>query len=144
MGSEANISPEAITRQEYSKATDAWALGVLLYEMRTGLSPFEGSTHEETIFKIKEGEPHYPPLSPELADLIRLLLKKEPTERLVDTEAIRAHPWFELVNWSALHTKANKAPFVPQLKDEFDIGCFDKAFTKETFSPQQSFEGEVL
>lgn len=63
VGSEPMLSPEAVTSRQYSKATDAWAFGVMLYEMKTGLSPFVGGSPEETIHKIKHLDPPYPAMT---------------------------------------------------------------------------------
>lgn len=59
------------------------------------------------------------------------LLEKNPKDRLgaVSSEEIRAHPWFEKVNWNALISKSIKAPFVPILTSDVDISNFDEEFT---------------
>ena len=49
-----------------------------------------------------------------------------------DAVRIRAHPFFEGLDWEALLNRQIPAPFIPSVKGETDIRNFDKAFTKET------------
>jgi serum/glucocorticoid-regulated kinase 2 len=50
---------------------------------------------------------------------------------------IKAHPWFEGLNWIALFDKKLKAPFIPLVKSFSDVSNFDPEFTQcevESFS----------
>ena len=63
------------------------------------------------------------------------LLRMEPKERLGypdNAKAIKAHKFFEGINWDLLVEKKVTPPFVPTVKDEKDISQFDPYFTKET------------
>jgi hypothetical protein len=42
---------------------------------------------------------------------------------------IKAHPWFEKLNWEAVFKKMIKAPFIPKLSSDIDITNFDVEFT---------------
>lgn len=55
VGSEFYISPEMVTRREYSYASDYWALGVIIYQCLTGKVPFKGKTQDDTFDLIKRG-----------------------------------------------------------------------------------------
>ena len=46
------IAPEVLDGEEYSFGADVWALGVLLYELRTGVAPFAAAGQKEVCFKI--------------------------------------------------------------------------------------------
>jgi protein kinase A len=67
----------------YTNAIDWWGVGVVMYECLLGRLPFADNKSQEGLFqKILTHEPNYPDtLSPASADLIKLFLKKEPTER---------------------------------------------------------------
>jgi serine/threonine protein kinase len=67
----------------YTNAIDWWGVGVVMYECLVGRLPFADSKSQEALFqKIKYQEPIYPlTLPPAAIDLIKLFLKKEPTER---------------------------------------------------------------
>lgn len=77
------VAPEQARGHEVGPRADLFSFGVLLYEMVTGRSPFQGSTAAETLHRVM-AEPH-PPLPPSvpggLAALIHQLLQKAPELR---------------------------------------------------------------
>ena len=92
-GTDEYIPPELLTRQGVGCGTgDWWALGVMMYELRAGTTPFAqleaASKRGENIFYlIIKRDPLYEParLFPaELAQLLHGLLAKEPSKRLAD------------------------------------------------------------
>ncbi|CAJ1341201.1 unnamed protein product [Effrenium voratum] len=87
------MAPEMVRGQAYAASSDAWALGVCLYEMAALRRPFEANNQLALAKQIVD-EPE-PPLPEELpADLrsaISGLLTKEPEERLSLEEALQ-HP----------------------------------------------------
>ena len=50
------ISPEVIQNRPYGLQTDLWSLGCILYAMLTGTPPFECSTVQDTLVRIKSGK----------------------------------------------------------------------------------------
>ena len=57
-GTPSYMSPEITRKHEYDgKPVDVWALGVLLYVMITGTSPFKGTNEADLFKKIQKG--HY-------------------------------------------------------------------------------------
>ena len=86
LGTAAYMSPEAV-RGESGSATDVWALGVILYEMLAGASPFGSDDNplammyviaNETPKPLRDARPEVPD---EIVALVDALLEKDPTER---------------------------------------------------------------
>lgn len=85
MGTINYMSPEQARAGAVDERTDIWSVGVMLYEMVTGVIPFGGPTTSHTLVQIIEQEP--PPLSKatdapaELQRIIRKAMAKSPDER---------------------------------------------------------------
>ena len=81
----------------------------------------------------------------EAKDLISLLLVTNPKKRLgygpEGSIKIKAHPYFEGINWDDAWNRKLTPPFVPNLKGETDLIYFDKMFTDEKI--EGSKESEV-
>jgi serine/threonine protein kinase len=87
------LPPEMIENRAHDEKVDLWSLGVLCYELLVGKPPFETPTHDATYQKIVRVEYSTPSsMSPDAADLIAKLLKKNPSERL-SLEYVMRHPW---------------------------------------------------
>ncbi|KAL4494602.1 hypothetical protein ABPG72_004504 [Tetrahymena utriculariae] len=108
------VSPEMLFESGYGKQVDHWALGVLIFEMITGHTPFEAKSQEELFEKIKFSQVTYPAcISPQLKSLLEGLFMKNPSKRLgaKGIEQIKKHPWFIKTNWESLKKKLLKAPY---------------------------------
>jgi len=82
------LAPEVLTETSYTRAVDWWGLGVLIYEMLVGESPFPGEDEEEVFDSIVNDEVRYPRhLSVEAISLMRRLLRRNPERRLGASEA---------------------------------------------------------
>ncbi|XP_037356566.2 serine/threonine-protein kinase N2 [Talpa occidentalis] len=130
------LAPEVLTETSYTRAVDWWGLGVLIYEMLVGESPFPGDDEEEVFDSIVNDEVRYPRfLSTEAISIMRRLLRRNPERRLgageKDAEDVKKHPFFRLVDWSALMDKKVKPPFVPTIRGREDVSNFDDEFTSE-------------
>ncbi|NXE94478.1 PKN2 kinase, partial [Menura novaehollandiae] len=130
------LAPEVLTDISYTRAVDWWGLGVLIYEMLVGESPFPGDDEEEVFDSIVNDEVRYPRfLSTEALSIIRKLLRKCPERRLgageKDAEEIKIQPFFKGIDWAALFARRLKPPFVPTLRDPTDISNFDEEFTSQ-------------
>jgi RNA polymerase sigma factor (sigma-70 family) len=80
------LSPEQVAGEEPSKEANLFSLGVLLFELLTGVSPFRGDTPLSTASRILSLAPApareiNPEIEPALSDLLDRLLAKEPQER---------------------------------------------------------------
>ncbi|XP_044309565.1 serine/threonine-protein kinase N1 isoform X1 [Varanus komodoensis] len=130
------LAPEVLTDTSYTRAVDWWGLGVLIYEMLVGESPFPGDDEEEVFDSIVNDEVRYPRfLSTEAIGIMRRLLRRNPERRLGsserDAEDVKKQPFFRSIDWEALLTRKIKPPFVPVIKGREDISNFDEEFTAE-------------
>nr|AML79361.1 putative LOV domain-containing protein [Peperomia fraseri] len=106
VGTEEYIAPEIITGAGHSSAVDWWALGILLYEMLYGYTPFRGKTRQKTFANILHKDLKFPrsiPVSIQVRQLIYRLLHRDPRNRLGSYEGaneIKQHPFFRGVNWA--------------------------------------------
>lgn len=89
------IAPEILAEAGHSFEVDIWAFGVMIYTLLVGRPTFECESVEDTYCKIKEVDYDFPPaipLSEEVKDLIRNVLKKNPAHRLTLSQ-MRQHPF---------------------------------------------------
>jgi len=114
------MAPEVILKRGHDAAADYWSLGVLLFEMITGSPPFYAADKQELKRQILGIEPHrsHVPLPPELSQnsrlLISQLLVRDPRTRLgarsQDLAMIKAHPFFNRLDWEKLLAKQLNSP----------------------------------
>jgi serine/threonine protein kinase len=76
MGTVKYMSPEQLREMELDERTDIWSLGVVLYEMLTGTTPFEARTPNGTIASIVAQHPPALVLSEELPSRFREIVEK--------------------------------------------------------------------
>uniref|UniRef100_A0A8C2Z9J2 protein kinase C n=1 Tax=Cyclopterus lumpus TaxID=8103 RepID=A0A8C2Z9J2_CYCLU len=139
------LAPEVLTDNTYTRSVDWWGLGVLVYEMLVGESPFPGDDEEEVFDSIVNDDVRFPRfLSPESVSLIQKLLQKNPEKRLgggeEDASEIKRHRFFKRMDWAALLAKDLPPPFLPVIRAEKDVSNFDEEFTrlKPVFTPPQT------
>ncbi|XP_075677336.1 uncharacterized protein LOC113795898 isoform X2 [Dermatophagoides pteronyssinus] len=130
------MAPEIIKGIKYNHSVDYWALGVVIYEMLVGTSPFNGTDEDELLWNVCNTEVHYPKfLSEQVKNLIVLLLKKNPQERLglpnSPAGEIVQQQWFHGIQWDSVEKCQLKPPFIPKLAHDADVSYFDQYFTKE-------------
>ncbi|XP_029731494.1 atypical protein kinase C isoform X2 [Aedes albopictus] len=140
------IAPEILRGEDYGFSVDWWALGVLLYEMLAGRSPFDiaGASEnpdqntEDYLFQvILEKTIRIPrSLSVKAASVLKGFLNKNPADRLgCNRNAafmdIVNHPFFKSIDWEALEQKQITPPFRPRLESDRDLANFPPEFTDE-------------
>ncbi|EDO41944.1 predicted protein [Nematostella vectensis] len=120
-GSPAYISPDVLSGAPYSgKASDMWALGVVLYTMLYGQFPFYDSVPHELFRKIKSAEfviPSDSPVSENTKSLIRLLLMLNPLKRLTASKVL-GFLQNTMSSWYSTATLAEPAQIVPDADEE--------------------------
>jgi serine/threonine-protein kinase len=95
MGTAQYLSPEQAQGFAVSAASDLYSIGVILYELLTGVVPFEGETAVAIAFKQVSAEPRPPsalnPSLPRSLDAVVLrALAKDPAERYADADQLIA------------------------------------------------------
>ncbi|OQV25171.1 Serine/threonine-protein kinase N2 [Hypsibius exemplaris] len=130
------LAPEVLTEASYTRAVDWWGLGVLIFEMLVGESPFPGEDEEEVFDSIVNEEVKYPRfLTIDAVGIIKKLLRKNPEKRLgageLDAEEIKKQPFFRSIKWVELLAKKMKPPFVPKITHREDVSNFDPEFTTQ-------------
>eukprot|EP00051_Salpingoeca_urceolata_P016843 m.226314 g.226314 ORF g.226314 m.226314 type:complete len:831 (-) comp18795_c0_seq6:158-2650(-) len=133
------MAPEMLdeTRGGHGKAVDWWSLGVLLWELVTGATPFvdsDSGDKEALSDRIQTLEPAFPDaFSATLRDVLSKLLVKDPKHRLgsgsTGTDNVKAHPFFSDIDWRQVYMRELVPPFQPTVKDDTDVGNFDAYFT---------------
>ncbi|CAF1698555.1 BnaC03g12530D [Brassica napus] len=105
VGTEEYIAPEIITGAGHTSAIDWWALGILLYEMLYGRTPFRGKNRQKTFANILHKDLTFPssiPVSLVGRQLINMLLNRDPRKRLGTkggANEIKQHAFFRGINW---------------------------------------------
>ncbi|XP_034397796.1 serine/threonine-protein kinase N2-like [Cyclopterus lumpus] len=129
------LAPEVLTDDNYTRAVDWWGMGVLIFEMLVGESPFPGEDEEEVFDSIVNDDVQYPEsLPPDVVCILQKLLKKNPLKRLGagerDATDVKGETFFETIDWEALLAKKATPPFLPSIKESLDVGNFDSEFTR--------------
>ncbi|CAA2933628.1 LOV domain-containing [Olea europaea subsp. europaea] len=106
VGTEEYIAPEIITGAGHASAVDWWALGILLYEMLYGYTPFRGKTRQKTFANVLHKDLKFSAskeVSLQAKQLMCRLLHRDPKKRLGSREGaneVKQHPFFRGVNWA--------------------------------------------
>uniref|UniRef100_A0A3B3TJD2 Rho-associated protein kinase n=1 Tax=Poecilia latipinna TaxID=48699 RepID=A0A3B3TJD2_9TELE len=152
------ISPEVLQSQggdgTYGQECDWWSVGVSLYELLVGETPFYAESLIGTYGKIMNHHnalvfPDDVEMSQNAKDLISAFL----TDRKVrlgrtGVDEIKRHPFFKDDQWTFDNIRDTVAPVVPELNSDIDTSNFDdievEKGTAETFPPPRAFTGNQL
>lgn len=110
----------------YDKSVDWWAVGILMYEMLIGVTPFFNRNQNVLLQKIQTSKVVFPDrkrykidFSDDFKDLVNKLLTKDQTQRLGagpnDYLDIMAHPFFKDIDIKKIEAQTIKPPYVPTI-----------------------------
>uniref|UniRef100_A0A668A8M9 Rho-associated protein kinase 1 n=1 Tax=Myripristis murdjan TaxID=586833 RepID=A0A668A8M9_9TELE len=152
------ISPEVLKSQGgdgyYGRECDWWSVGVFLYEMLVGDTPFYADSLVGTYSKIMNHKnaltfPDDSDISKDAKNLICAFL----TDREVrlgrnGVDEIKRHPFFKNDQWTWENIRETAAPVVPELSSDIDTSNFDDIEEdrgeEETFPIPKAFVGNQL
>ncbi|CCF57469.1 hypothetical protein KAFR_0C04780 [Kazachstania africana CBS 2517] len=147
VGTEEYIAPEVIRGNGHTAAVDWWTLGILIYEMLFGFTPFKGSNTNETFCNILKNEVTFPnnnDVSRNCKDLIKKLLCKNEQKRLgskMGAADIKRHPFFKKVQWSFLRNQ--EPPLIPVLTENgYDFTKLSKNKKRQDATNNEDLDGE--
>jgi mitogen-activated protein kinase-activated protein kinase 2 len=128
-------APEVLGPEKYDKSCDLWSLGVITYILLCGYPPFY-SKHGAAISpgmkkRIRDGQYTFPDnewknVSNDAKDLIKSLLKTEPTQRIT-IQQVMEHPWIlhhTAVPATPLHTTTllnEDVDMLPEFQDSMSV-----------------------
>ncbi|CAL3962687.1 unnamed protein product [Diplocarpon coronariae] len=120
VGTEEYIAPEVIKGCGHTSAVDWWTLGILVYEMLFGTTPFKGKNRNATFANILRDDVPFPDhsgssqISNLCKSLIRKLLIKDENRRLgarAGASDVKTHPFFRTTQWALI--RHMKPPMIP-------------------------------
>ena len=128
------LAPEVVLGRGHCARVDLWSLGVLVFELLMGATPFadEHSDEMQVCRRIVKAKPRVPrrwgATERRAKELLKRLLAREPMKRLGGLKRgfddIKDHPWFhedEDFDFSTLVTRACEPPWVPAARTDEDL-----------------------
>ena len=122
IGTPRYMSPEQNNGFELTPATDVYSLGVILYEMLTGMAPFTGSTPAEIAQKHANDPPHPPrgivaAIPEDVERVVLHALEKRPEDRSANADEFRRELLDTAERLGLEHHALNSAPDIETLRD---------------------------
>ena len=140
------VAPEVLKKTGYSKDIDWWSVGVIFFEMLVGYAPFCSEETKDVCYRVMNWKqylkiPDDVVISKEAEDLIFKMINNS-NERLGKNgvEEIKSHPFFKNVDWENIRN--SKAPFIPELENDYDTKYFEEKFQyeEEFYPPKKKYK----
>lgn len=130
------IAPELIRRVPYGKAVDYWSMGVLIFEMLAGYTPFYHTNRKRNFQNIVKLPLRFPSeFSDNARSLLRGLICRNPAKRLgsgpCGVQEILDHPFFAKVDWEKLYKRNVVVPFRPVVMSDGEINNVPEFFKRQ-------------
>ncbi len=124
IGTHLYFAPEIYTGGGYNEKVDIWALGVTIYKLITGKTPFESLYHSDTISNIIKGEVSFDEkvwtkFSLFAKDFVARLLKKK-NQRMNLSQSLK-HLWLQLEEVEKPKRVRKLSSFSLDLSEEFRV-----------------------
>jgi len=110
------MAPEVLAGAHQTRALDWWSVGVMVFELMTGTSPFRAKDPLAVYAKIMEGlgGAEFPDsCGGKVVDLVKRLCKQDPEARLSPAPRVMAHNWFAGFNWQEMASQRMEPPYRP-------------------------------
>ncbi|KAL5203427.1 hypothetical protein ABZP36_014379 [Zizania latifolia] len=142
VGTHEDLTPEIIRGEGHGSAVDWWTLGIFLYELLHGATPFKGAGNRATLCNVIEQPLRFPSdggsasSSAVARDPIRGLLVKDPHKRIAFTRGatqIKQQPFFEGVNWALVRSLTP-----PSVPEPVDFRQYAATTPKEKKAPEST------
>lgn len=115
------LAPEVISSNTVKKESDWWSYGIILYQLLYGIPPFYSNNDNNIKSQIIKNELRFPKnsnISEKAKNLLKLLLKKDPSERLGSSDGfdeIKKHKFFEDINIENILNKKVEPDYKPEV-----------------------------
>ena len=125
-GSPQYLSPEMLSKEGTTKASDIYGVGAILFELISGAPPFFNQDENLMYKNISENRLMFPEFfSEELKDLLRKMLDKDPKKRIGienDKSDIKNHEFFKDINWDDIMKKKITPPVeMVDVREEYNL-----------------------
>ncbi|CAD8160874.1 unnamed protein product [Paramecium pentaurelia] len=142
------LAPEILNNSGHNYAVDWWCLGILIYEMLVGKTPFrdKANNFRNIESQIKEGHLEFPDfINEQSKDIIIQFLNKDPTKRLghKSIQEIKDHSFFKEINWDDVANLRIKSPILEGVQKLQQQIAKEVPVAKKIFETPQSQVGQT-
>ena len=142
-GTPSYLAPEVVKELPYDQNVDWWSFGILIFELTVGVVPFFSTSQFETFDKICNAPLRFPTwMEEDCKKLVGSLLQRKVSQRLGflnDVDDIKAHQWFDDVDWDRMLQKKVVPPYHPDMA--FERYCDEPPEDTITDRPSPNNEG---